>query len=142
MKPEDWDARAARTLAEIARFDRILGDWQGAGEAHGLATKGVLSVRRILDGSIVEAAERTGDHEDRCYYRFEPEQGGFVVLHMLGGALFREHPVEFTAEGFVWINPPGEPTVEWVVTPDGLRCDVRWPSDDLPEVRTFWTRAP
>lgn len=140
MKPEDWDARLARTRAEIGRFDPMIGDWVGAGEAHGQAAAGTLVVRRILDGSVLEAVESSGDHEDRSFYRFEPEQGGFTVLHMLPGATFREHPVEFTGEGLVWVGPPTEPSVEWVFGSDTLRCDVRWPGDDLPEVRMHWTR--
>lgn len=140
MPTDDWNIRLQRTQAEARRFDALLGEWEGRGEAHGLPTSGRLSVQRILDGSIIEVAEFAGTHEDRCFYRFEPEQGGFVVMHLLPGATVREHPVEFTDEGLIWVSPPGEPNVEWVFGTNELRCDVLWPGEALPEVRMYWTR--
>jgi hypothetical protein len=141
MPTDPWEERLARSRAEAARFDALLGRWEGRGTAHGQPTAGSLVVERLLDGSLVGATERTGDHEDRCIYRFEPDNGGFCVLHLMAGAMVREYPVEFTARGFVWITPPGEPAVEWTRTDDGWTCDVVWPGDQAPEVSMRWTRT-
>ncbi len=139
--PDPWEERLARTRAEARRFYAFLGDWVGAGEAHGEATGGTLSGVALLDGSIVEVTERTGDHDDKSFYRFDPDLGGYQVLHMMAGAHLREYPVEFTESGLVWVTPPGEPSVEWSFTPGELCCEVVWPGDLRPEVRVRWRRS-
>ncbi len=139
--PDPWESRLARTRAEAGRFAPFLGEWVGGGEAHGTATGGTLCGAAILDGSIVEVNERTGEHEDRSFYRFDPDNGGFSVLHMMAGAHLREYPVEFTATGLVWVTPPSEPAVEWTFSATELVCEVTWPGDEQPEVRVRWRRS-
>lgn len=141
MDETDWNLRLERTRAEVAAFAPFFGTWSGSGLVHGAASTGTLSGQAILDGSFVEVREHAGDHEDRCLYRFDPEDGCLRVTHLFAGASVREYTVERTDRGIVWVTPPLEPTVEWVFEPDRLICEVIWPGATHPEVRVTWTRA-
>jgi hypothetical protein len=140
MSVDAWRERVRRTVAEAAAFEPFVGEWVGEGVAHGEPTVGRLMARPLLDGSFVEVRELGDDHEDRCFYRFEPEDGSLRVVHLLPGATMREYPVERTPDGLVWITPPGEPAVEWRFTAGCLECDVTWPGAAGPEVRMVWRR--
>lgn len=142
MPELDWETRLHRTRAEAGAFSPFLGEWQGAGQAHGEPTAGALRGESLLDGSFVEVRERSPDHEDRTIYRWEPEDGSLRVLHLMAGATLREYPVERTERGLVWITPPGEPAVEWQLGADELVCEVTWPGEAEPEVRMVWRRVP
>ncbi len=140
MDAHDWEGRLTRTRAEAGAFAPFLGEWSGVGTAHGEPTSGELSGAAILDGSFVEVRERSPDHEDRCLYRFDPEDGSLRVTHLFAGASVREYAVEQTERGLVWVTPPLEPAVEWFFAEHELVCEVTWPGAPLPEVRITWTR--
>lgn len=141
MDEQEWDQRVERTRAEAVVFQPFVGRWVGQGRAHGEPFEGTLEAAAILDGSFVEVIERSTGHEDRCFYRFEPEDGSLRVTHLLAGATLREYPVERTEDGLVWVTPPGEPVVEWRFGADELRCEVLWPGEPAPEVMMVWRRA-
>lgn len=141
MAELDWETRVTRARAEAAAFLPFVGDWVGAGTAHGESATGTLRGASILDGSFVEVRERSTGHEDRCFYRYEAEDGSLRVMHFLGGGLVREYPVERTDVGLVWVSPPGEPLVEWFFSADELRCEVTWPGAPAPDVCMTWRRA-
>ncbi|GDX79855.1 hypothetical protein LBMAG42_16660 [Deltaproteobacteria bacterium] len=140
MDVNDWEARLTRTRAEAAVFGPFVGEWVGEGAAHGEPASGELRGEAILDGSFVEVRERSSNHEDRCLYRFDPEDGCMRVTHFFAGASVREYAVERTERGLVWVTPPLEPAVEWVFGPDELVCEVTWPGTPVPEVRMIWKR--
>jgi hypothetical protein len=133
-----WQERVTRTVREATAFAAFVGEWAGEGVAHGEPIAARMMARPLLDGSFVEVRELGDGHEDRCFYRFEPEDGTLRVLHLLPGATMREYPVERTADGLVWITPPSEPAVEWRFYADRLECDVIWPGEAEPEVRMVW----
>lgn len=136
-----WRERVERTVREAEAFAAFLGEWAGQGTAHGEPVSARMMARALLDGSFVEVRELGDAHEDRCFYRFEPEDGSLRVLHLLPGATVREYPLERTPEGLVWVTPPGEPAVEWRFFADRLECDVTWPGELAPEVRMVWRRV-
>ncbi len=141
MPELDWEARLVRTRAEAEAFGPFVGRWRGVGVAHGEPTTGELVGARLLDGSFVEVQERSPEHEDRCLYRWEADDGSLRVMHLMAGATLREYPVEVTPSGLVWVTPPGEPSVEWRFGADELVCEVTWPGADAPEVRMVWSRV-
>jgi hypothetical protein len=63
------------------------------------------------------------------------------VMHLMAGALIADHPVERTMSGLVWVTPPREPAVEWMLEGDTLRCDVIWPDQRIPEVSIRYRRV-
>ncbi len=138
---EAWQERVDRSIREAAAFAPFFGEWAGEGEAHGEAIFARMLAHPLLDGSHVEVRELGDTHEDRSFYRFEPEDGSLRVLHMLPGATMREYPVERTPDGLVWVTPPGEPSVEWRFLADRLECDVTWPGESAPDVRMVWRRV-
>lgn len=140
MTEEEWARRLLLTRAELAPALVLVGDWEGAGQAHGEPITASLRVRPILDGSVIEVWERVGDHEDLSLYRWDPEHKQLRVLHVMAGALITEHPVEPTPMGIVWITPPSDPAVEWTLEGDTLRCDVVWPGQRIAEVSVRYRR--
>lgn len=132
-----WELRLRLQRAALAPVAAISGRWQGRGQAHGEPVTSALSIRPVLDGTMIEVRERTGEgegaHEDICYYRWEIERQEIRVLHLLPGAI-REYPVEQTPEGLIWVTPPEEPAVEWAVRGATLRQEVVWPEAGAPEV--------
>ncbi len=141
MAELEWEPRLERTRAEAQAFAPFLGRWTGSGHAHGEKSTGELVGEAILDGSHIEVRERVDGHEDRCLYRFEVDDMSLRVMHIFAGGTVREYPVERTPSGLVWITPPSEPSVEWHFGSDQLRCEVRWPGADQPDVTMSWTRA-
>ena len=121
-----WELRLRMQRAALAPVLVLAGRWRGRGEAHGEPVVSELVIRPVLDGTMIEARERTGDHEDICFYRWEVERQQIWVLHLMPGAA-REYPVEQTADGLIWVTPPEEPAVEWSVRGAGLRQEVIWP---------------
>ncbi len=138
---EEWQSRVERTVREAGAFQAFVGEWTGEGVAHGEPTSARMMARPLLDGSFVEVRELGDDHEDRCFYRFEIEDGSLRVMHLLPGATVREYPVELTPEGLVWVTSPLEPSVEWRFFADRLECDVLWPGASEPDVRMVWRRV-
>lgn len=134
----EWEQRLEKARAGLAPLRGLCGDWEGTGTAHGAPITSALRVRERLD--MIEAHEQTGDHEDICFYRFDPEQGQLRVLHLMAGATIEEHPIEPTDSGFVWVTPPLSPAVDWSRTADGWRCEVVWPGRRRPEVVVVYRR--
>lgn len=135
-----WERRLSTMRASLAPLLDLCGHWEGTGEAHGEAITSLLLIQPSFDATMLELREQTGDHQDSCYYRWDPDEGQFRVLHLMPGSV-REYPVEPTGEGFIWITPPSEPTVEWIRTGDGLRQEVHWPDAEEPEVRLNYRRV-
>lgn len=125
----------------LAPVSALLGRWVGEGHAHGEPASGTLELRAILDGTVVEARESVGAHEDLCLYRWDAASGQLRVLHAMAGEPFAEHPVELLPGGLCWVTPPGHPAVEWWLDGGALRCDVTWPGADTAEVSIRYTRA-
>lgn len=137
-----WEAQVARALAEIAPACMLEGEWVGEGLAHGEPVTATLSVRAILDGSVVEARERMGDHEDLCLYRWDAESQQLRVLHVQPGAVFDDHPVEIALPAtLVWVTPPRAPAVEWSFDGARITSTVTWPGAAAPEVLVRYRRA-
>lgn len=135
-----WDRRIQTMRASIAPLLELCGRWQGEGEAHGEKVSSLLLIQPSFDATMLELREQTGDHQDLCYYRWEPDEGAFRVLHLMPGSV-REYPVETTLEGFIWVTPPAEPAVEWLRRGTGLRQEVTWPDAEVPEVWLEYRRV-
>jgi hypothetical protein len=136
-----WDERVARVRAELAPARFLEGDWAGEGQAHGEPLTATLKVRTILDGSMIEVREQVGEHEDLSIYRFDVELSQLRVLHLMAGAVVAEHAVELTPTGLVWVTPPRDPAVEWILEGPTLRCDVVWPGQRVAEVQVRYRRV-
>ena len=141
MTPDPWDARMAQARAAVGPAALLAGDWVGEAVAHGEPCEARLRVRVILDGTMVEASERVGSHEDRCFYRWDFDTSQLRVLHLLPGALLEDHPVELVPDGLVWVTGPTQPAVEWTVQGEALRCAVTFPGAREPEVLVRYVRA-
>ena len=139
MSPDPWERRLSLMRGALGPMAAFIGSWEGQGEAHGVPVHSRLEVRPILEGTLMEVLEQTGDHTDICFYRWEPDSGGYVVLHLMPGQV-AEHVVEPTGDGFVWITGPSAPAVEWRQTAEGLRQEVVWPDSPEPEVWVAYTR--
>lgn len=138
---DGWELRLSLQRAALAPVLGLTGRWQGQGEAHGEPVTSELVIRPILQGTIIEVRERTGEHEDLCFYRWEVERGEIRVLHLMAGSV-REYPVEQGPEGLIWVTPPTEPAVEWSLRGAGLRQEVVWPDrETAPEVWIDYARA-
>lgn len=135
-----WDRRLATMRGALAPLMDLCGRWEGQGMAHGEAITSIVVVRPSFDATMLELREETGTHQDLCYYRWEPDDGGFRVLHLMPGSV-REYPVEATLEGLVWMTPPAEPAVEWMRRGEGLRQEVMWPDAEAPEVWLEYRRV-
>lgn len=135
-----WEERLDLVRARLAPALVLCGEWEGEGQAHGEPLRATLSVRPILDGSVIEVWERVGEHADLCLYRFDPDLGQLRVTHFMAGAVVAEHPVEATPVGMVWITPPKEPAVEWILEGDTLRSEVVWPGQRVAEVSVRYQR--
>ncbi len=136
-----WDARVAQARAAVGPAALLAGDWVGEGVAHGEPCGASLRVRVVLDGSMVEAAERVGEHEDRCFYRWDVDTSQLRVLHLLPGALLEDHAVELVPDGLVWVTGPTQPAVEWTLRGPELQCAVTWPGAREPEVLVRYRRV-
>lgn len=141
MSHDPWDTRVVLVRAELAPAAMLVGEWIGEGHAHGEPVVATLRVRSILADTMIEVWERVGDHEDLSIYRYDPELAQLRVLHLMAGALVAEHAVEPMIDGFVWVTPPREPAVEWVLQGSDLRCDVVWPGQRVAEVSIRYRRA-
>lgn len=137
----EWDARVARVRAAVAPARALEGRWRGEGQAHGEPVTCELELRFVLDGSFVEARERTGDHEDLSLYRYDADLQQLRVLHLSPGGLVAEHPVEVQGLSLVWVTPPEHPGVEWRVDGETLVCEVVWPGQRVAEVRVVYRRS-
>jgi hypothetical protein len=135
-----WDARLAICRARLAPALFLAGEWVGKGQAHGEPIEARLRVRAILNDTALEVWERVGDHEDLSIYRFEPDLAQLEVLHLMEGVL-AHHPVEVTAEGMVWVTPPGQPAVAWTFRGDTVESEVVWSGQRIAEVRIVYRRA-
>lgn len=136
----NWEERLAHTRAALDPVRILEGNWTGDGQAHGEPVTAHMSVRSILDGSMMEVWETVGDHTDLSIYRFELETGQHHVLHLMSGATVNEYPVELTLDGLVWITPPTVPSVEWRVQGEILACEVIWPGQRVAEVSIRYRR--
>jgi len=133
----DWDAleRAARDA--LPALDFLLGEWDGAGQAHGQPLTGRLLARRILGGTVVETRETLHDaageldHEDLALYRCAPDRGLFVQ-HLQSPGWSSEHAVELLDPGVAWDAGPVEPRVELVPHEGELLTFVFFPFDPKP----------
>ena len=139
----DWEAQVARARAEVAPARLLEGSWVGRGLAHGEPVSATLEVRAILDGTVVEARERVGEHEDLCLYRWDAETRQLRVLHVQPGAVVDDHPVEvLPPAALVWVTGPLAPAVEWTFDGQTLRSAVTWPGAAAPEVLLAYRRVP
>jgi hypothetical protein len=141
VSADPWEERLAATRAGVAPAAMLAGRWIGEGTAHGEPVRARLSVRLLLDGSVVEARERVGDHEDLCLYRYDVDTAQLRVLHVQPGALFEDHPVEGVPGGLVWVTGPLTPTVEWTTDGVTVACAVTFPGASEPDVRVRYRRA-
>ncbi len=135
-----WERRLSLMRASLAPFLQLAGRWEGEGQAHGEPIRSVLTVRVSFDATMLELEEQSGEHQDRCYYRYEPDEDRFLVLHLMAGSV-REYPVETTIEGLFWVTPPAEPAVEWTIRGAGLRQEVLWPDQEGTEVQIDYRRV-
>lgn len=135
-----WERRIATMRGSLAPLLDLCGLWEGEGEAHGEPIRSRLQIRPAFDATMLELREETGDHQDCCYYRWEPDEGQFRVLHLMPASV-REYPVEPTEEGLIWVTPPAEPAVEWLRRGAGLRQEVTWPDSEKPEVWLDYRRV-
>ena len=138
MNSDPWKQRLSLMRGALAPLAPFLGEWVGEGKAHGESVQSLLRVRPILEGTMIEIQEVTGDYTDLCFYRWEPESG-FLVLHLMAGQ-GREYPVEPTGTGFVWVTGMQEPAVEWIQQGEEIRQEVLWPEAEAPEVFVQYRR--
>lgn len=133
----DWEALERAAKAALPALDFLLGDWEGAGQAHGQPLTGTLTARRILGGTVVETRERLFDaagaldHEDLALYRVEPDRGLFVQ-HLQPPGWSSEHAVEPVEGGIAWDAGPVEPRVVLHLEGDTLVTAVLFPFDPQP----------
>jgi hypothetical protein len=135
-----WDRRVATMRGALAPMMDLCGRWEGEGQAHGSPISSILIIQPAFDATMLMLTERTGEHEDLCYYRWDPDEGAFRVLHLMVASV-REYPVEATGEGFIWVTPPSEPSVEWLRRGEGLRQEILWPDSEEPEVWLEYRRV-
>ncbi len=135
-----WEERLVRTRTALDPVRVLEGEWEGEGQAHGEPVNARMSVRTILEGSMIEVWETVGEHTDLSLYRFEIETGQHHVLHLMAGAMMSEYPVELTLDGLIWITPPSVPAIEWRVDGETLSCDVVWPGQRVSEVSIRYRR--
>lgn len=140
MIQDSWERRMQLMRASLGPMAPFMGHWEGQGEAHGEIIHSQLHVQPILDGTMLEVREQTGTHTDICYYRWEPDSGGYVVIHLMPGQV-NEHAVEPTGNGFIWVTNPQNPAVEWRETLTGIRQEVVWPDSENPEVWIDYVRV-
>ena len=140
MSEDAWDLRLALARERLAPAMLLVGEWVGAGHAHGEPVTARLRVRPILDGTALEVWEAVGAHEDLCIYRFDADNGQLEVTHFLPGVV-SQHPVELTADGLVWVTPPGQPAVVWTMRGAVVVSEVVWPGQRIAEVQLTYRRA-
>ncbi len=138
---DTWAAKLQHARQALQPFTPLLGRWEGEGEAHGEPQSGTLDVRLVLDDTSIEVRECSGDYEDRCFYRWEPESASLRVLHLAPGQL-EDHPVELTGEGLVWVTGPDAPAVEWRIEGPELVCFVIWPKTRHIEIQMRYHKVP
>jgi hypothetical protein len=137
----DWEAHLAQARAAVAPARLLEGTWHGEGHAHGEPVTATLIVRAILDGTVVEARERVGDHEDLSLYRWDADTQQLRVLNVAPGARMEDHPVELLPPAsLLWVTGPMAPAVEWSFDGMNLRSAVTWPGARAPEVALVYRR--
>lgn len=140
MNAEAWARRVERARRGLDPVRVLLGRWVGEGQAHGEPVTATLEVTERLDGTYVEVVETVGDHADASVYRYDPDAGQLLVLHLLPGAVVHEHPVEVYIEGLTWVTPPGQPSVLLTLKGTVLHSEVVWPGQRVAEVELWYRR--
>lgn len=141
----DWSALEAAARRGLPALDPLLGDWVGAGEAHGAPLTGRLHISRALQGTAVLHRESlfsaTGalDYEDLAIYRCDPDRGLFVQ-HFQAPGWLSEAQVEPLPGGVAWVTTPVEPRVELVVQDDVLTVSVWFAFQPVPASQMIYRR--
>ena len=136
-----WERELLVQQNALSPMKLLEGRWIGEGEAHEQSIISQLSIQFVLNHTLVEVREKTGAHEDICFYRFVPGSG-YMVTHLMPGAI-REHPVELLPTGGLeWVSGPAEPSVIWEIKGACLVQEVIWPGEARPEVRVVYRREP
>jgi hypothetical protein len=135
-----WERKLALIRGALAPVGVLVGRWEGEGIAHGEPVCSILEIRFAFSGTFIEVREKTGEHEDLCFYRFEPGIG-YSAIHLMEGS-FREVAVELLPTGGLeWVTGPMEASVIWEVVGETLVQEVIWPEGEGPEVRVVYRRA-
>lgn len=141
---KEADPELLKAQSGIAPALALVGDWVGAGQAHGEPITATLKVRSVLSDTQVEVWERVGEgdeaHEDVCFYRFDVASGQIRVLHLMAPALVTEYAVEVVPDGLVWVTPPKSPAVLWTLRGAELVSEVIWPDQRVAEVKLRYRR--
>jgi hypothetical protein len=148
MAEVDWRRWESVATDGLAPLDFLVGAWSGVGQSHGAAVQARMEARRVLGGTFLEvseqlfAADGAPAHEDRAWYRFDPEEQRLRVHHFMHPAWVTERVVGLLpGGGCCWDAGPFAPRVELRPAPEGLRSEVWLPFEPAPAVSLLYRRS-
>ena len=143
-----WEERGARARDGLGALQFLVGEWTGEGHSHGEPVVGRLKVWSCFGDTFLEARETLTtpsgelEHEDACFYRYDPESRVIKVTQHMAHAWTSESLVSPEPWGARWYSGPFSPRVE--LRPDGpdvLVESVFDPEETEPSLRVVWRRV-
>lgn len=148
MAERTWDERAQIAREALVPLRFLFGTWEGVGGDPQAPLRGRLEVAARLGETWVEARETLWDsagqvdHEDICFYRFDPMSEQLVVTQYTAPAWSQNQLVVPTPAGCRWVGNPLGPRVELRTEgPDLLIVEVWEPFAGAPGHRMVYRRS-
>lgn len=143
-----WEERGSRAREGLLPMRFLEGTWVGEGETRGEPVRARLVVVRCFQDTYLEARETLMDasgevqHEDVCFYRFDPENMVVKVTQHMAHAWTSDSLVQPEPWGARWYSGPFSPRVEWrLLAADRMVEEVYDPEESEPSLSITYRRA-
>lgn len=147
MSEMTWSEHGEAALSGLVPLRFLIGEWQGSGCCYGEAVTGLFTVKPLLDGSWLEAAEVMNNangeqvHSDLSLYRYNVEAEYLQVLQLFEHGHQSSNPIELTDNGFKWITGPGAPQLQYTTSENSFSYSVILPGEGAPSIEMTYKRA-